>query len=399
MLKRIIQGLALFCVIVGIIAFYTLPRYLWIKTPTRSLPLLIVDKTVPETDYREHQGLIWTLNHFKIQPPKAQESWTAAKNYLGYEPPADDQPPPMDGPSLTDQDVADKSMLFIADSYGVYRQDFHVLAEPDPQESKRKTASPDYSKKIYGGFDLEEAQVIEDFAAEHPVWGEFNTFASPTHGEARARLEKLFGVKWTGWAGRYFVDLANESEIPAWARRNWKAHKGSEWSFEGQGWLLVHEDSRIEVLQIKQDIPSDGLKFYHTQPDHPLLENTFDAVPFYYWFDILELDGAQELAEYRFELKDSGRAILEQAGIPLKFPALMQASQKPLRLYFAGDASDQELELGRFRVKHRMKWKRALRNLETSTGPQAFFWEFYLPLMGNVLDAVAGSPEQAEAAS
>lgn len=390
MLKKFLQGLILFFVVVGLIAFYTIPGYLWNNTLSRDLPLLIVDKSVPEQDYREHQGLIWTLNHFKINAPNQSESWDASQHYLGFDPPPAGSPPPPDGPKLKAQDLEGKSMLFITDSYGVYEQDFRIAAEP----VDRKKESPDYSKKLYGGFDADEVQVIENFvAAGHPLWGEFNTFASPTHNNERVRLEKLFGVKWTGWAGRHFEDLANDSEVPAWARRNWKANKGTEWAFTGAGWLIVHEDSRIEVLQISEDVSAAGLKFYHTQPEHPLLKETYDAVPFYYWFDIVELDGAQELAQYRFDLTESGTAILNQAGIPTQFPALMQASSRPLRLYFAGDASDQELKLGNFQRKHRMKWKRVFRIPEIDLGQQAFFWEFYLPLLSNVLDEVAGPAE------
>lgn len=382
--KKWFWGILLLLLLLALAA----PRFLWQEQATRSLPLLIVDKTVPDQSYREHAGLIWSLNHFKIQPPEGQ-SWRLDRDYLGFTPPPPGQAPPKQGPKLRAEDLKGKKWLFIADSYGVYRQDFR-LAEQEAHD--KELDSPDYSQKIYGGFDGDEISVIENFVAQGGhLWGEFNTFASPTHGQERERLEEVLGVEWSGWAGRYFEHLENTEEVPAWARRNWKRHHGSTWDFRGPGWMLVHEDSRIEVLQEGPDIAAKGLKI-HLQNPHPLLKNCYDRVPFYYWFDILKpLKNTQVLAQYELELSDSGRQILNQAGIPAQFPALLMASEKPLRLYFAGDASDAKLDHGSYKLKGRMYWKSLGRLQETSIEQRAFFWEFYLPLIHNIIDRLSST--------
>lgn len=385
-MKKIFWGIVLLLLLSALAA----PRVLWQQESMRLLPLLIVDKTVPDQSYREHTALIWTLNHFKIQAP--QELWAKATDYLGFTPPPVGEKPALEGPPLRAEALNGKDWLVLADSYGVYRQDFRLAL----QESQNKELeSPDYSEKIYGGFDADEVTVIENFVAQGGhLWAEFNTFASPTHGAPRERLEKVLGVNWTGWAGRFFEALENEEEVPAWARRNWKQNHGTEWTFKGPGWLLVHEDSRIEVLQEGPDIESNGLKIY-LQGEDPLTKNCYDRVPFHYWFDILTpTENAQVLAQYRLGLKDSGREILKKAGIPENFPALVKASSNPLVLYFAGDASDAGLDRGNYKLKGRMYWKQLGRFQEYSTEQRAYFWEFYLPLMQNILQRISPLPSE-----
>ncbi len=46
---------------------------------------------------------------------------------------------------------------------------------------------------------------------------EFNTFGSPTSKQARKEMSDMLGVDWTGWIGRYYLDLSQGSEIPNWA--------------------------------------------------------------------------------------------------------------------------------------------------------------------------------------
>jgi hypothetical protein len=61
-------------------------------------------------------------------------------------------------------------------------------------------ADLDYLAMIYGGLKDAEVDAVEEFGARggHIV-AEFNTFASPTSGESRERLEALFGLDWSGW--------------------------------------------------------------------------------------------------------------------------------------------------------------------------------------------------------
>ncbi|MBF2055245.1 MAG: hypothetical protein IGS03_17490 [Candidatus Sericytochromatia bacterium] len=357
------------------------PRMLWERQPWRDLKVLIIDKSVPDTSYREHMALIWVLNHLKITAPDGAPIWDPARHYLGFHPPVEDPAlyPLVRDQRITPEALKGNALVCLTDSYGVYQQDLQI-ARPE------NTASPDYSPRLTGGLDAAEVTALQHYVqAGGALWGEFNTFASPTAAAERQALEQLFGVRWTGWTGRYFDELAQEQEIPAWARRLWQAQRGQAWAFEGPGWLLVHEDNRLQVLREGQEIVPQGLKIRHDQ-SHPLLQQAQDSVPFYYWFDILTADpSAQVLAEYEMTLLPPGQTIFEQAGLPQRFPALIMASASPLRLYFAGDASDLAPAPERFRLAGLGPWHRFGRRYDSQTEQRAFFWSFYQPLWVNIL--------------
>ena len=81
--------------------------------------------------------------------------------------------------------------------------------------AQAKLAALERSKKIYGGLTAEEARVVE--AAQRrgtTIIAEFNTMASPTGHAARETLERVVGVRWTQWIGRYFPLLEDRDEVP-----------------------------------------------------------------------------------------------------------------------------------------------------------------------------------------
>lgn len=396
------QALRLLLWLLGLGLIATLlasPWLIWQFEPVRPLPLLIIDKTVPDRDYREHAALIWALNHAKIAAPQGAEAWQEKDHYWGFHP--HEQPRKDDygvADTLTTQHLQGLELLFIADTYGVYRQDFRIVEQVEEERRKSdkevEMESPDYSPKIYGGLDDRELDLIEAYVGRggHLI-AEFNTLASPTHGSPRSRMEKLLGLKWSGWTGRFFSKLEDVEEVPAWARRHYKQHYGKDWDFKGPGWALVHEDSRIVVLQEGIDVPRQALHIYLNQP-HPLLQEAYDKVPYTYWFDIHSANpGTQVLAEYRLQTLEPGTAQLKRFGLPDHFPFLAMASEQPLRLYFAGDVSDKFHTVGSYQLAGRGPWERFGRFKEANPTQAAFFWEFYLPVMQNILARLAPHPQ------
>ena len=63
----IIVGLGLLALIFG-------PFALWNQKQPTTMNIWIVDKTVPNTDYREHTGLLWLLNSKKINSNETTKS-------------------------------------------------------------------------------------------------------------------------------------------------------------------------------------------------------------------------------------------------------------------------------------------------------------------------------------
>jgi len=429
--KRLI-GFALF------VALISTPLWIWNFFPFKSYDVLVVDKTVPHPNHREHSALTWVLNHSKVKPPKGKQAWDEVVDYVGYYPEKiekqgtvianyyeknfdklmipkrqldEPQEPPKDvaggfysrgrdengrfigdfllkiengpdqviGEAINESLLRNIDLLYLADSYGVYVNDYF-----DPESLSTHN---DYSPCLYGGFELNEATLIQEFAdSGKDVIGEFNTFASPTYGKARAVLEKVFGLHWTRWSGRFFTKLENQDEVPPWARRNYKKQYNQNWEFSGPGWVLVHEESAIVILEQEKDLTEKEFKIILPDPKTELVNGVRSEVPFRFWFDIVTpLEGTQVLAEYKFHLTESGKEKLDQFNLPAVFPAVLIRPDIGNRIYFAGDFADLGIDKGPYNVAWIDKVKSFGRVQEGYQDQSAFFWEFYVPLMKNLL--------------
>ncbi len=405
----------------------------------------IVDKTVPHSNFREHEALIWVLNHGKTSPADHKDSWSST-DYIGYHPyrvtnlekalgqylqkrgikaqkvhdltdfvdsAVENRSAPMAktdksegfyregslkteqltgdffskyngkktiiGETLTDSRLGNPDILYLADNYGVYVNDYlhHDFS-----------THLDYSNLIFGGFDVKEVEVIERFINRggHLI-AEFNTFASPTHSLAGKRLEYLLGVNWTRWTGRFFADLGDFNEVPAWAKRNWKKHYNREWAFKGPGWLITHEDTRLFVLQAGRDVLEKGLLITDINSEDSIMNGALSNVPFRYWFDIVTpSENSEVLADYQFHLTESGKELMGNFGVPDKFPAVIRRKKSPLIIYFAGDFSDNDIDRGPYYIQGIADYKKLFRFQERHQDQSAFFWEFYVPIMTNILE-------------
>ena len=353
------------------------PLIFWLFSEKSPWSVQVIDKTVPHSNYREHAALHWILNNTKVSNPLDDTKWNIKRDYIGYYPDRVEKAPRFKGVELQPENLQNSNLLYIADTYGVYSGDFL-------EESERLTHL-DYSKLIYGGLDEEEVDAIVEFSQlGGSIVAEFNTFASPTWGSASRRLQDLLGLKWSGWSGRFFSDLASEIEIPRWARRHWEEHYKEEWEFEGPGYLFAHEDTRIFVLPVGTHISATSPKLYK-KTSHPLLNGVEDNITFHYWIDVVyPIDPTQILAEYRFELTEEGQRIFEDFRIPEAFPAVLLASKAPLRMYFAGDFSDNRISRGPYYLKWWPKFARWSSSMRDPHGPAVFFWKFYYPLLRNI---------------
>jgi len=361
---------------------------LWWLWPENPLTVRVIDKTVPHPNYREHAGLLWTLNHAKTTPPaRAERPWLPEIDYTGFHPDERDDDGKPEMRLLQEHHLDGVELLYLADLYGVYVDDFppgHVLGRPVAAFDTHL----DYSKKIFGAIELEEVEIVEDFV-DHGghLLAEFNTFGSPTHTEPRRRMEDLLRVTWTGWAGRWFEDLGSEDDVPEWARRHWRWHYDEEWPWEGPGWLYAHEDTRLFVLSEDEGhVNPRALKI--VQPDHsdPLMKGTVGEVPFYYWFDVVEPHPYSEvLATYKITVNDDGLDIMRKFDVPTRFPAVIKSSDAPLRVYFAGDFSDYEYEPGLYSIAGVGLIQTFGMWTEYTEDQRAFFWRFYVPMVRNAV--------------
>ena len=101
-------------------------------------------------------------------------------------------------------------------------------------------------------------ETIQRFAARGGMTvAEFNAFASPTTPAVRARMETLFGVRWTKWAVRYWPHLEDMNEVPAWLGRLYEQVYERPYDLRGGGLVFVHEDSKLVVLRAGKELLPD----------------------------------------------------------------------------------------------------------------------------------------------
>lgn len=335
----------------------------WLIKPRPAVKPQILDKTVPFENRREHDRLMWLLTQAKVQPPKSRFMWDLVNDYVGWNPTTKAHR------ELSDDDLKDKNLLFIADSYGVYVDDYDAMPRP--------VAHLELSKRIFGGMTDAEMDVIERFVARGGrVCGEFNTFATPTPYSARLRAEKIFNLKWSGWAGRRVDDFSDDREIAQWVQKRWAEETGRPYDLEGPGILMIHEDGRVVCLQEELDIPKNPLVLTHND----------EHVPVTYWFDINEaVDPNEVRATYKLHTLEPGAVLLNKFGIPDSFPAIIY-DDKMKHTYLAGDMTDAESNLGppwlAF-VPTVRKWM-----AQTGVVPEdiRLLWRVYAPTINRVIN-------------
>jgi hypothetical protein len=337
----------------------------WRLARPRTLEAVIVDKTVPFRNDREHAAIPWILHALKIQNGLGR-FLDAEHDYVGFDPVS------RTGRELTAADLANADLLFIADTYGVYVGDYQ---RPGDQ------AALERSPKIYGGLSEGEARVIDAFAARGGmVIAEFNTFASPTDDGAEARLEATFGVRWSRWVARYWPDLQDRNEVPRWVGHVYERVTGHLFDCTGGGMVLVREDRDIVVLR-----DGDDLRHSVVSQERAPLGAAF-AFPqrgaFRYWMDVVAATDSELVYEHVLDVTPAGERKLEAHGLSRRFPAVTRRRDA---WYFAGDFVDNALDLGSPEQAFVLGFRRERLACGSPTPEEEFFWGWYVPIVSRLL--------------
>lgn len=367
--RRRISVLLLFICMLGLICIS--PFIIWHFSPSISANILIVDKTVPKKTYREHKALMWVLNNLKYLNKPSGNVYQSDRDYFGFFP-SDNFTY-----SIRHLDPGDGQVdiVYLADTYGVYTEDFY-------KENIRGKRSP----LIYGGLEQKELDIIETLLGNSALLiGEFNTFATPTYHRTGTRLENLFGVKWTGWIGRYFQDLdKTNDEIPIWLITNYEKQYEENWRFKGPGFGFVHIDDSVIILTQGEDVGNELIKVVFSEQAEKALEVRNNA-GYYYWFDILTPRSTTEvLARYKIDVTEKGREKIERFGIPNTFPAVVKTVSPYRTYYFAGDFSDIR-KVPSFWNASFLKYLMARSYRDIASDQSFFFWNVYFPMLENIL--------------
>jgi hypothetical protein len=364
--RKLKWGIVVF--LITIAAAVGFPFLLWQVQPSKNLDVVIIDKTVPDATYREHKGLMWLLNNMKIQ--NGSKPFQYSKDYYGFY--------PLANKTYTTKelsgDMKTPDLIYITDTYGVYEEDFY-----------KNNIHGDRSALIYGGVSEQEAAIISGMLQDNVIIGEFNTLASPTGNEARARLEDTFGLAWSGWIGRYFSDLSdNNMEIPRWIKTDYAMQYGVKWDFEGPGIVFAGRGDKILVLREGIEL-SEGLNTIRFTEKAASEFHVKNNTKYYYWFEVCSPDkGTEVLANYRLDLTEAGEKIMRQNGLPDKFPAVLRMQNKYTSYYFSGDFADNNMTPRLYQASG-MRFLNKITTFDEDTNQNYFFWNVYYPMVETIV--------------
>ncbi len=368
---RTYEGARLFIpvIVTVLIAVMAAMPLAWLLKERPQTSVVVMDKTVPFQNYREHKRLMWLLSYHKVQPPEGRLLWSVQRDYVGYDPRAGQ------AVDINDEHLRNHKLLYIADAYGVYTGDYI--------SPRNQVEHLELSDRIYGGINNDEAAAIERFVrGGGRLVGEFNCLGSPTSAGARKRLERMLGVSWTGWAARHLHDFSDYREIADWVRRRWELEFKRKWDLEGPGLLFVHEDGRVVAMR-------EGIEL----ADPPIYLRSGDRkIPYEFWFDIVQAVNQHEVrAEFRIDFEESGARLLQAFGIPDRFPAVVHDDELT-RVYMAGDFSDSGHSLGPAWMAGVTTLREWMARMHLMPDDTRLTWEVYAPLVDRIIKASAGEP-------
>lgn len=358
---------------------------IWFITPTKNLSLLVVDKTVPEPNYREHQSIFWLTKHWRMSNEDG-DFRKYDRDYLGYHPETDLKE------LLTEEHLVGKDLLYLADTYGIY--DYQDGLTDYELRLPNELIDIDL---IFGGFNTQEANIIKDYSTkkDHVLIGEHNIFGYPTYNfsESSQIIQEVFGVNYNGWLVRYYEEL---EDVAFWVKLTYERIYGVELDLTGPGLVLVREGGSssgwFEDIVIFQDKDfNQQYPMLVTEKEHPLTKGAARRVPYLYWIEILDVDNDIDvLAYYEFPLTDGASESLKLRGINTRIPALVykQVPNEATSIYFAGDFADQ---LPAF-LPAWMTGSGSIQRLITyfpGVPPQYnFYFRWFSPVLRNITDLV-----------
>ena len=363
------QKKIIFIIILFIATLIIFPFISWQLRPVNYKDIIILDKTVPDTTYREHKGLMWVLNNLKIYDSKTKTPFDYSVDYFGFSPLSSDK---YEIKELPDS-LGTPDYIYITDTYGVYNDDLYKVN----QEGTK-------SELIYGGTKPDEIDKIKAALNNNTIIGEFNTLARPTDRVTRSKMERIFGLKWDGWIGRYFSDLSyNNEEIPTWMKDNYELQNGVKWEFKGKGIVLVSSSEKVIVLRDNIELGKNMNKIFFNEESIKEF-NVKNGVDYYYWFEITTADsGSEVLANYKLDTTEAGRNILNKNGILSSFPAIVRTNGNYRSYYFAGDFADND-STPQLYNNDALYFLNRITTIEEDTNQNYFYWNVYYPMIKSI---------------
>ncbi len=357
--------------------------FAWLLKEKRQFVVAIIDKTVLNNEGQEHVSLNWVLNQEKFTKTST-DLYDLRKDYFGFFP-LENEKYRLKGlerfnDNQLSQLASDADAAYITDAYGIYRNEW--FQNGDPKER---------SGIIYGGMSAQDLLFLRKMQANHKlVVTEFNCLASPTSPAVRAGFEQSFGIRWSGWIGRYFssFDTTKNKELPQWLVRAYRQQHRGAWPFTKSGVAFVHSDDRIVILEkdthLNNELPQliateEGMNHY----------NLPEKTGYSFWFDIIDADTSYNhiIARFTLDLNDKGKNELAAKGIPYIFPAVTAHINNDYRFfYFSADFADNPIRLTSSRFSGVPFFRSFMYNTHDPLERKSFFWKIYQPLVTKIFN-------------
>lgn len=356
---------------------------IWWLTPKRKLEIAILDKTVLTDKGREHISLDWVLNQERFAKSNNQ-LYEKQRDYYGFFPGKGEkfQLKGLERFSVTqlEQLSNDVDATYFTDTYGIFKNEWYKQGD-----------SKERSGIVYGGMSRQDIGFLKQMQSKHKlIITEFNCLGSPTLPNIRNEFENMFGIKWTGWIGRYFdsFDTTVNKELPHWLINNYKARHNGAWPFRKSGIALVHSDDRIVILEnethLRNELPhiyasEEGQKHYGMPK----------KIKYPFWFDVIEPNTSYNhtVATFELDVNENGKEELRRNNIPSSFPAVTVHVNNDYRFfYFSADFCDNPVELSSsyFKGVSYVSW--LMYNTSDPQERKSFFWQLYRPLVTTIFN-------------
>ena len=375
--RYLIAFLLLFTVfsLLPIILFIT-----WLLKPAYELKVAILDKTAVTKEMNEHKSLDWVLDHEKFCKPD-RSLYSSTEDYYGFFPLANNKFFIKDFEGNSDSTlriIANKiDLMYVTDTYGVYdREWYHSVYRGE------------FSNLIYGGMSQKEFTLLKILKEEKKlVLTEYNTFATPTPVFVRTEFENTFGLKWTGWAGRFIDDLdtTRNKEIPIWLINDYKTQHNNKWPFNKSGIVFVHENGRVEVLEFMRDLKEEIPSIF-TNERNQKRYGVPAKIKYSYWFDVVLTKRSNNVSSvYYINSNARGDSLLNDMKIPNPFPAVIEHTDDYKFYYFCGDFSDNPIDLLYSKFAYITLFHPLFYSESEPAERESFFWRFYQPMITTIL--------------
>lgn len=378
MKKRHKALVALFAVLLGIPLIMWM---LWSFSSSRPMALFIMDKTSHTKEQISNRSIHWFLKHYRFVKPNGRH-YDASLDYYGFFPQVGNRFSTSDLSRFSLFDIQRHTLQYQA----AYYVDVYGVREDDGFVAQGTTTKKGH---LYGGLSRQDLHFLEAMQRmDRLVIAEFSFLGEPTPRLLRLEAEKLFGIKWRGWIGRYFHTLEKnhpDEILPDWVPAVYESQNRIPWEFTSAGIVLVHENGQLVVLA--EDIHLNSpLPVITTSSDISKQYAVNDRLDYPGWFEITfpDIPEIEILSWFELDVSPFGEELLRTNDIPARFPAVMGNTSTGRMFYFSADFSQNPISTRFVRFRGAKFLELFLADLNDPTDKTGFFLTYYFPLLRTI---------------